>query len=109
MIGLSPRPCGRCSGASRALEAVEEVAGTTLTVPAGLSTTVSLPEDRTKVVTPPTLKDVGLESSHRVERVDAAGHLSLRTVQGSSVVFAPRGLPHSLSRCLWGRPVLILN
>ena len=38
-----------------ALEAVEEVAGMASAVPAGLSTTALLPEDRTKV-TPPALR-----------------------------------------------------
>ena len=92
-----------------ALEAVEVVAGTTSVVSAGLSTTALHLEDRAKEVMPPTLKGAGLESSPGVEREDVARHLPAVDGAGLLVVLAPRGLPCSLSRCLWGRPVLILD
>ena len=66
-------------GTSPTLVAVDEVARMTSAVLARLSTTVLLPDDRTKEVTLLTLNDAGLESSHRVERVDAAGHFLTAT------------------------------
>jgi len=71
----SPDHLAGGQGTSLTLEAIEEVAGTTSAVLAGLSTAALLPEDRTEAMTSPTLKDPGLESSHGVERVDAVGHL----------------------------------
>jgi len=53
-------------------------------VPAGLFTTVLLLKHKTEAMTPFTLKDTGLESSHEVERVDTAGHLS--AMNGAGIV-----------------------
>jgi len=44
-------------------------------VSVGISTTTLLPEDGIEAMVPLTLDDVGLESSHGLERVDATEHL----------------------------------
>jgi len=98
-VGSSDHVAGAW-GTSPTLEAVEEVAATASVVSAGFSTTALLFEDRAEMVTPPTLRDAGLESSLGVERVELLGIFRLQMVQGSSLVLAPRELPHSLSRCL---------
>ena len=72
----SPDCLAGIRGTLPALEAVEEVAGMDSAVPAGLFTTVLLLKHKTEAMTPFTLKDTGLESSHEVKRVDTAGHLS---------------------------------
>jgi len=64
---------------------------------AWLSTAVLLPDDRTRVVAPPTLKAAELESSHGVERVDDDGHPLVadgaRTVGGvGGCHIVPRGV-----------------
>jgi len=51
----SPDHATSARGTSPTLEAIEKVVGTNLVVPAGLSTTALLPEDRTKAMTPPAL------------------------------------------------------
>ena len=53
-----------------------------MAAPAGLSAPGMFPDDKIEAVAPPTLKAAGLESSHEVEKVAAAGHPRLRTVQG---------------------------
>jgi len=65
-------------------------------VSAALSTTVLLPNDRTEAVASLTLKAAELESSHRVERVDTAGHpLVADGVRTVGVGFS-RAITHSL-------------
>ena len=104
----SPDHAAGARGTSLALEAVEEIMGTTSAVPAGLSTTALLPEDRTEAVMPLLRKSLCLSLAMELRGWTLLGILRLWTMQGSLVVLAPRGQPHSLSRCLWGRPVLIL-
>ena len=68
-----------------------------------------LPEDGTEAMMPPTLYDAELESSHWLERVDAAEHLLAASGARFTSGVDSSGQLHSLSRCLKGRPVLILN
>ena len=66
-------------------------------VSAALSTTVLLPNDRTEAVASLTLKAAKLESSHRVVRVDTAGHpLVVDSVKTVGVGFS-RAITHSLA------------